>query len=143
MNTVSGTYAGDVSSREAYSALLSSSGARLIDVRTKAEWAFVGVPDISSTGQDPAFIEWQSWPGGVQNPDFVSECLAFLGEKSVDVYLLCRSGARSASAAAALSAAGVEKCYNIVNGFEGAHDSERHRGRLSGWKAEGLPWAQS
>lgn len=136
-------YKGDVSAKEAYGALVSETNSCLIDVRTQAEWAFVGVPDVSETGKKAAFIEWQFWPSGVQNPDFVGDCLDFLGENPTDVYLLCRSGARSASAAAALTAAGVDNCYNIVNGFEGHHDSHKRRGCLSGWKAEGLPWLQN
>jgi rhodanese-related sulfurtransferase len=56
---------------------------------------------------------------------------------------LCRSGARSRAAAAALTRIGFEKAFNVAGGFEGDLDGEGHRGAITGWKAAGLPWRQS
>jgi hypothetical protein len=42
----------------------------------------------------------------------------------------------------ALTEAGFTCAYNIAGGFEGDPDTERHRGRVNGWKADGLPWRQ-
>ena len=64
-------------------------------------------------------------------------------DKDAPVLFLCRSGARSRSAAIALTAAGFSRAYNIVGGFEGDLDGDRHRGQTNGWKAAGLPWKQS
>jgi rhodanese-related sulfurtransferase len=58
------------------------------------------------------------------------------------ILFICRSGGRSRAAAAALTAAGYRRCYNVAEGFEGNPDPERHRGKTGGWKAAGLPWVQ-
>jgi len=50
--------------------------------------------------------------------------------------------ARRAAAAAATTAPGLGPCSNVSEGFEGDRDGEGHRGRIGGWKAAGLPWAQ-
>jgi rhodanese-related sulfurtransferase len=57
------------------------------------------------------------------------------------VYFICRSGVRSRHAAEAATAAGLGPAYNVLDGFEGQLDRERHRG-IGGWKADGLPWVQ-
>lgn len=140
-------YAGDVSVETAWSMLSAEPAAVLIDVRSTAEWSFVGVPDLSSLGKETALVEWQSFPSMAQNPSFLSTVKSVLAQRvgGVDapVLFLCRSGARSRSAALALTAAGYTACYNVAGGFEGDLDRERHRGHVSGWKAAGLPWVQS
>jgi rhodanese-related sulfurtransferase len=55
---------------------------------------------------------------------------------------LCRSGARSRHAAIAMTSAGWGPCFNVSDGFEGPLDDSRRRGG-AGWKAGGLPWAQT
>ena len=63
MSYQSGTsYAGDMLSVDAYSLLAGEATSTLIDVRTQAEWAYVGVPDISTLGKAALFLEWQSFP---------------------------------------------------------------------------------
>jgi len=135
-------YAGDVSSRQAYELLQQQEDAVLIDVRTPAEWAFVGRADIEATGRPALFISWQTWPTGAQNPDFVADVEAAGVPSEATVLLLCRSGQRSRSAAVALTAAGFARCYNIADGFEGPKDGAEHRGTQTGWKVAGLPWVQ-
>lgn len=137
-------YAGDVSVTLAWDHLSRETGAQLVDVRTQAEWNFVGLPDLSSIGRSVHRIEWQMFPSMAQNPDFVSQTSAILGEhKEVPVFFLCRSGARSRAAAMAMTRAGYNRCFNIAGGFEGDLDDERHRGGTNGWKAAGLPWVQT
>jgi rhodanese-related sulfurtransferase len=136
-------YAGDISVDDAWRILNEDSSARLIDVRTQAEWNFVGVPDVSATGKDLLKVEWQGFPGGQPNPKFTDQVVA-TGVKPADTLLfLCRSGGRSKSAAIAMTGQGYAKCFNVAGGFEGDLDGERHRGRTGGWKAAGLPWIQS
>ena len=131
-------YKGDITASEAYEQLMSKTNAVLIDVRTDAEWAFVGIPSIKGLVRVP----WQEYPHMQVNEDFAEE-VGYEGvEKTDEVFLICRSGVRSALAAAALTAAGFENCYNIIHGFEGDRDDSGKRGRLAGWKYEGLPWAQ-
>jgi len=122
--------------------LESDPAAVLVDVRTDAEWSFVGVPDLSELGRGPICIAWQRYPDMSVNPHFIEEVAARGVEPDNTVVLLCRSGQRSRAAAEALTAQGYRHCYNITDGFEGVPDRLRHRGRVSGWKAAGLPWVQ-
>ena len=135
------TYAGDVSPVEAYAATTSSADALLVDVRTRAEWVYVGVPVLEGAGRPVAFVEWSTYPDGRVNEHFVEEVLAAGLEPGRPVYLLCRSGVRSRAAADALTAAGLGPAYNVLEGFEGPHDAQGHR-TVAGWKAAGLPWRQ-
>lgn len=139
-------YAGDLSPRESWDLLSTDAQGQLVDVRTVAEWNFVGVPDLSSLKRRVLFCELQRFPAG-SNPDFVEEVVEALKQsnyrKGAPLLMICRSGARSRAAAIALTAAGYAPCFNIKDGFEGALDAERHRGAAAGWKAEGLPWTQT
>lgn len=139
-------YAGDISAAEAWDRLQSDPKAQLIDVRTVAEWNFVGLPDLQNLGRRVHCIEWQGFPNGAQNTGFTAEAVQALtatgAAKSDPVLLLCRSGARSRAAAIALTAAGYSNAFNVASGFEGDVDGKGHRGNLNGWKASGLPWRQ-
>jgi rhodanese-related sulfurtransferase len=143
---VSGDQVEDVSVDDTWRRLKSDAGSVLIDVRSKAEWTFVGVPELSAIGKEPLLIEWQDYPGNRINPDFVTrvgEALDALGAgRSTELFFICRSGNRSRSAAQAMAAAGYTRCRNVAEGFEGPLDQHRHRGKLAGWKASGLPWVQ-
>lgn len=136
-------YAGDVSCQEAWEILRDNSDAVLIDVRSEAEWAYVGLPDLSELGKKPLLVPWQSFPDMRMNASFESEVEA-KGVKPDQILLLfCRSGQRSRHAAMALTAAGYRRCYNVADGFEGPQDGQRHRGCVGGWKVAGLPWVQA
>lgn len=141
------TYAGNMSAREAWEFLKSDPKAQLVDVRTAAEWSFVGVPDLSQLGRALVRVEWQVYPSMERNPKFeaaVAERLKAGGAtEATPIFFLCRSGARSAAAAAAMTAAGFNKCFNVAAGFEGDLDAQKHRGRANGWKVDGLPWVQA
>ncbi|WP_346893522.1 rhodanese-like domain-containing protein [uncultured Roseibium sp.] len=140
-------YAGDVESAQAYERLTKSKNTVLIDVRTRAEWNFVGVPDLSEIGKEVLLVEWQSFPPAPPVTEFAAGLSALLAQQGFDqeteLYFLCRSGQRSQSAAIALTQAGYGKCFNVSGGFEGSLDQKNHRGTQSGWKAAGLPWVQS
>jgi len=126
-------YAGALLPKEAHA--LMQSGARLVDVRTKPELQYVGrVPGAAE-------VEWQTYPGNRQNPEFLAELAALVG-KDQPVMFLCRSGARSHSAAEAATRAGWRETYNVLEGFEGAKDAAQHRNSVGGWRFAGLPWTQ-
>jgi rhodanese-related sulfurtransferase len=137
----------DLAPADAYALLQAHKDAQLVDVRTEAEWSFVGVPDLSPIGRDVIPLDWQRYPAMEVRSDFVSVLSAELERRGVPkdapVMFLCRSGARSAAAAAAMSRAGYSHCINISGGFEGVADAAHHRGLISGWKASRLPWVQS
>ena len=134
------SYAGDVTPAEAYAAVTDSDDPVLVDVRTRAEWTYVGVPQLE-TGRTPLLVEWQRWPDGSVNDTFVEELRAAGVVEGTPVYFICRSGVRSVAAAEAATAAGLGPAYNVLQGFEGPHGADGHR-TVSGWKAAGLPWTQ-
>lgn len=132
----------NVSSEQVWQALGSDPRAQLVDVRCDAEWAFVGIPDLSSVNKQPILIAWQTYPTMHQNPAFVDDLRRYGLTEENHIYFLCRSGARSQMAAMAAKAAGFGICFNIVDGFEGPPNENGHRGEVAGWKAAGLPWNQ-
>jgi rhodanese-related sulfurtransferase len=141
-----GGYAGDVAPAESWERLSQDQAAQLIDVRTLAEWNFVGIPDLAPLKRQALLCQWQLFPSAA-NPDFVEDARTALGgtayRPKAPLFFLCRSGARSRSAAIAMTAAGFGPCFNIADGFEGGLDGSRHRGTAGGWKASGLPWIQT
>ena len=128
------SYAGALLPAEAHK--LMQAGAKLVDVRTKPELLYVGkVPGALA-------VEWQTYPGSRENPEFLAE-LAAAVPKDAPVMFICRSGARSHSAADAATRAGWREAYNVLEGFEGNKDSEQHRNTVNGWRKAGLPWTQN
>ena len=138
------SYAGDITPLQAWKLLSDNPRAVLVDVRTDAEWRFVGVPDLSSLGREVVYIEWNA-TDGTRNENFADELKdrvppAAAGEERPVVFL-CRSGNRSIGAAQVATAGGTTPAYNVLDGFEGHLDANGHRGE-TGWRAVGLPWKQ-
>jgi rhodanese-related sulfurtransferase len=136
-------YAGDVAPTTAWKILSEQQDAVLIDCRTRAEWNYVGLPDLEKLAKKPALIEWQVFPSMQPNPEFVGALSGALSDKEAPLLFICRSGARSAAAAKAMTAAGYSTCLNVADGFEGPLDATAKRGATGGWKASGLPWRQT
>ncbi|MCR9212765.1 MAG: rhodanese-like domain-containing protein [Proteobacteria bacterium] len=136
------TYAGDITVQEAWEMLEGNPKAVLIDVRTNAEWSYVGLPDLSSIGKRVQPISWVLFPDMSPNMSFISEIEACQPEKDAPMIFLCRSGVRSIAAAEAATQAGYTSSYNVLEGFEGNKDSDGHRGTTGGWKVANLKWVQ-
>lgn len=137
------SYAGDITPSQAWELLRDNAAAVLIDVRTEAEWRFVGVPDTGSIDRPTALIEWVDGTGS-PNPRFAEQLSKALAGRDPEapVVFLCRSGQRSAHAAGVATDLGISPSYNVIDGFEGPLDAQGRRGG-AGWRAEGLPWRQS
>ncbi len=135
------SYAGDVTPTDTYAALRADPDAVLVDVRTAAEWTYVGLPDLTGIGKRVVTVEWQRFPDGAPNAAFLQQLQEAGITAGQAVYFLCRSGVRSRAAAQALTAAGLGPAYNISDGFEGPPDEQQHR-TVAGWKVAGLPWKQ-
>ena len=140
-------YAGDLEIGEAWELLTRDPKVQLVDVRTVAEWNFVGLPDLTDLERRVHCIEWQGYPTMQPNPNFTADAAEALqaagAGPETPILFLCRSGARSRAAAMAMTRAGFAKAFNIAGGFEGDPDDEGHRGLKNGWKAAGLPWRQT
>jgi len=128
-------YAGALTPREANEIWQLAPGAKLVDVRTRAEWDWVG--RIAGAVE----IEWMTYPEMKANPNFLAQLKTQVDHESL-VMFLCRSGQRSHSAAAAATQAGWSDCYNVLEGFEGERDTRQQRGQIGGWRHAGLPWEQ-
>jgi rhodanese-related sulfurtransferase len=129
-------YEGALLPAEAFAVLQQQPGAKLVDVRSRAELEFVGrVPDSVE-------IEWKTYPGMRPNPEFIEQLKQRVPADAV-VMFLCRSGGRSHDTAAAAVKAGYRDAYNVLEGFEGDRDAGGHRNTVGGWRASGLPWSQS
>ncbi len=129
-------YAGALTPGEAFQLWKEMPGTRLVDVRTRAEWDWVGrIPGAVE-------IELLAYPGNQPNPAFLSE-LEQKVDKKAPVMFICRSGGRSHNAAMLATQSGYAACYNVLEGFEGDKDAAGHRNTRGGWRAAGLPWVQS
>ena len=140
------SYAGDVEVVDAWQQLSENETACLIDVRTHAEWSYVGVPILDDPQREVLFVEWVSYPSMRGNDDFALRLEAELKQRLIDIgsalYFLCRSGVRSRHAAVEMTRRWEGPCYNIATGFEGDLDVAQHRASQNGWKYAGLPWRQ-
>jgi rhodanese-related sulfurtransferase len=129
-------YEGVLFPAEAAEILRSAPGAKLVDVRSRAELDWVGrIPGAVE-------IEWATYPGMKSNPDFLA-ALEQQVDKEALVLFICRSGARSNLATVAATQVGYRDCYNVLEGFEGDRDASGQRNTLNGWRAANLPWEQS
>ena len=136
------SYAGDIDPQQAWSILADDPKAVLVDVRTNAEWKYVGTPDLSRLGKQVVTVQWKVFPEMQVNPVFRQDLEAEGVTPDRTLVLLCRSGQRSAAAAQALTDAGYRCCYNVAEGFEGDKDEHGHRATRNGWQVRGLPWKQ-
>ena len=112
--------------------------ALFLDVRMELEYLYVGHPP------GIVHVAWYEYPE--MQPDverFVAQVKREAGgDLNRPLVLLCRSGTRTVAAGQALEAAGFAEVVNIVHGFEGDPDENFQRGRLNGWRHDGLPWEQ-
>jgi rhodanese-related sulfurtransferase len=130
------SYGGALRPGEAHQVWREAPGATLVDVRTRAEWDYVGrIPGAVE-------IELLSYPGNRPNPEFLA-ALEQQVRKDAPVLFICRSGGRSHNAALLATQAGYQQCYNVLEGFEGDKNEHGHRGTKGGWRMAGLPWVQS
>ena len=123
--------------RESWQFLLDNPDALFVDVRMEIEYLYVGHPP------GVVHVAWYEYPEMQAHPlAFVEQVRREGGRSDRPVVLLCRSGRRTVDAGLALEAAGFEQVVNVLHGFEGELDEHFQRGRLNGWRHDGLPWEQ-
>ena len=136
---------------EAYQQLKTDPSSVLIDVRTRAEWDQIGLPDLTEIGKETVCIEWVTGPDRVPNAGFLDMFRERLGDTPPGrMFFICRSGARSLAAAQAVAdvygaaasdpVGGPVHCTNVAEGFEGNPSLTTPPGSASGWRKRGLPW---
>ena len=128
-------YQGALYPAEAHQIWQSAPGTLLVDVRSHAELDWVGVIPGA------AALEWASYPGMKTNPHFIAQLEQQIDKEALVIFF-CRSGRRSHFAAAAATRAGFSNCYNMLEGFEGEKNPDKHRNTTGGWRVAGLPWEQ-
>jgi rhodanese-related sulfurtransferase len=131
----------EMTAAEAWAYLAQNPDAQLVDVRTRAEWHFVGITNLDDLDRQPILIEWVG-ADGTANPRFIEDLAAAVPADTC-VLMLCRSGVRSLAAGNAALAAGYKSVINISDGFEGDLDAHQQRGHINGWRFSGLQWRQS
>jgi rhodanese-related sulfurtransferase len=144
-----------LTAEEAYKMKAEHADALFIDVRTRAEVTFLGMP-TSADANIPYVLaeEYSTWSDKKKsfkfppNSDFqmaVDKLVAAKGlKKESRIIVMCRSGSRSAKAANLLAKAGYTNVYTVVDGYEGDKAKEGgHKGQrvVNGWKNAGLPWS--
>ena len=130
----------NISSQKCFEKLSTEINSQLIDVRTKPEWTYVGVPDLSSINKNVIFVSWQVYPEMRINKFFENQILESNIKKDDNLYFICRSGNRSNNAAEFLTSRGFSNCFNVIDGFEGKLNHERQRSLIDGWQFNNLPW---
>lgn len=155
-----------IKSIEAFDMLNTVPDTYLIDVRTQAEYQFIGHPTKAYNFPYMFFTNQFNKDG--EKPTYqLTKNRAFLDQigkafkKTDNLLILSREGARSAQAAKELLGAGFKNIFDVEDGFEGSQfpsfeDPNRqkffrqlakrnnlpgfeHR-RFYGWQAWGLPW---
>ena len=116
--------------------------ALFVDVRSKAEYKYVGYPENS------ILIPWIDDPDWEPNPEAFSDLvMQELDSRenllNTEIILICRSGLRSNEALKCLENKGFTQVSHVASGFEGDLDENDHRGNLNGWRHDGMPWSQS
>jgi len=141
-----------ITSREAFDEIQAEENKILfLDVRTRAEVEVVGMPTVADANIPYMFMsepmtwddDWGSFKM-TRNLNFLDAVKQRLEEKGLTqndkVFLMCRSGGRSASAADLLGEAGFTNVYSVVDGYEGDKAKNGKR-TLNGWKNSDLPWS--
>jgi rhodanese-related sulfurtransferase len=151
---------------EAFDMLHTVPDTYLVDIRTQAEYQFIGHP--FKAYNFPYFFFTTTFAKDDERPSYqLTKNKAFLEQigkvfkKSDNLLLLDRDGTRSAQAAKELFNAGYKNAFDVYDGFEGAEfpafdDPNKHKyyrqlakrnniygfehRRHSGWQFWGLPW---
>ena len=132
----------NITSVECFNQLSEISNSYLIDVRTKPEWEFIGIPNLSSINKKTILISWHVYPDMKINSLFENQIIESKIKKHDKLFLICRSGQRSFYAAKFLNLCGYNYCYNVSDGFEGGKNSLNQRSTINGWKYNNLSWKQ-
>lgn len=108
----------------------------LIDVRTIAEYVYVGHPENAYIL--PLLFWDEKEQTQVRNNNFLQDLASRFKIEDTLVFI-CRSANRSLVAARMAVGAGFQRVFNVTEGFEGKKDEKGYR-TVDGWKNRGLPY---
>ena len=128
----------EVTPLQAYEELATNEKAVLVDCRTRAEWVYVGIPDLSEIGKR-VVLESICNEVGQPNSNFISRIGEIAGPDT-PIYVICKIGGRSANACRLLEFLGYTRVCNVIEGFEGCVSPSGHGSSVEGWKFHNLPW---
>jgi rhodanese-related sulfurtransferase len=143
------SYADDVTTVEAYNMVCDNTNVYIVDVRTDAEWIWVGHPGPNNTGEGdcldgkvvniPFWIEkLGGWPVG--NESFIKDVNEFFEDIEDPVLItMCLSGYRGGLSRDLLESEGYE-AHNMIHGFQGKRDPDTGYRTVNGWVVDGLPY---
>ncbi len=144
-----------LTAQEAYKMKMEDKKILFVDIRTRAEVAFLGMPTIADVNIPYMTVgDWDTWNEKkknfklVPNSGFLSTLEDKIKEKHLNknskIILICRSGNRSAKAINLMAQAGYKQVYSVIDGFEGGKIKKgEHKGQRlkNGWKNANLPWS--
>lgn len=117
----------NITAKECLKALKENDSAKLIDVRTPSEWENDGYADLTTLDKKVNLISWTNIDG-TYNEEFFIKIKNLNIEKDDMLFIVCRSGVRSAHAGNYLNENIVSKnIFNLEGGME------------FGWKLSNLP----
>eukprot|EP01080_Neovahlkampfia_damariscottae_P011299 gene11299-4110_t len=138
----------DITPQDTLKILMADKNSFLIDIRTDAEWMWVGKPEIPTTPwkSEPIFVQFLYHPNRNLNPNFFEEVLSKLKKSprfkpDSKLFFLCCCASRSVKASKMFKEKGYN-AYNILYGFDGPANQDRQRGKVDGWRFRNLPWYQ-
>ncbi len=126
----------EITSREAYEMITRDPAVRLVDVRSIAEYYFVGHPP---TAANVPLTFWDEKAQALVGNDHFVEDIKARYKPEESLVFICRSGGRSLKAAQLARAAGFSHVASVKDGFEGEKDARGYR-TVKGWKNSGLPY---
>ena len=121
---------------------------KILDVRTVGEYIYVGhapmAVNIPLVFLDDKFDSEGNKYKSKQNKKFVKKVKSVFA-KTDTIFIMCRSGGRSARAANLLAKNGFNYAYTIIDGFEGDKVKDENsylKGKrmVNGWKNSSAPW---
>jgi rhodanese-related sulfurtransferase len=125
----------EISSQKAFQ-MLKNPSTYLIDVRSIAEYVFIGHPEMAYN--IPLMFWSEKQQKLISNENFLTKIK--LSFKKADILIfICRSGGRSLKTATMAKQSGFPKVFSIKEGFEGKKDEKGYRS-INGWKNNELPY---
>ncbi len=131
-----------------------NSSAILVDIRTPEELGFTGwaprtnihVPFLQVDQSRSSWSKKKKTYGKMKNR-FVDQMKIELKKLNVkkdqEIFMMCRSGSRSAKATKTMAKLGYTNVYTVLNGFEGQKRKDGNIGLrdINGWKNSGGKWS--